>query len=119
MWPAPGLMDQNISMLSFRAVRRAEWSIFIRSTGRQEMEGQLSVIISQYRRRVSTCVVRANGQCLISRVGVISPAARGAAKRRDVAGRLERQWRDERKAQWMASLRGPGWARSGNCHSFC
>ena len=91
----------------------------IRSTGRQEMEGQLSVIISQYRRRVSTCVVRANGQCLISRVGVISPAARGAAKRRDVAGRLERQWRDERKAQWMASLRGPGWARSGNCHSFC
>ena len=27
MWPAPGLMDQNISMLSFRAVRRAEWTI--------------------------------------------------------------------------------------------
>ena len=82
------------------------------------MEGQLSVIISQYRRRVSTCVVRANAQCLISRVGVISPAARGAAQRREVQGRVERQWREERKAQWMASLRGPGWARSGRCHSL-
>ena len=48
----------------------------------------------------------------------ISPEARFAAQRREVAGRLERELREERQAQWMASLRGPGWARRGRCHGF-
>ena len=87
-----------------------------RSTGRPELEGQLSVIVSQYRRLLSTCIVRAQAQCLLSRVGVISPQARQAAQRREVAGRMERQLREDRQAQWMASLRGPGWARQGRCH---
>ena len=34
-----------------------------------------------------------------------------AARRREVAGRLERQLKEERRANWMASLRGPGSAR--------
>ena len=89
-----------------------------RSTGRPELEGQLSVIIGQYRRLLSSCIVRAQAQCLISRVGVIAPQAREAAQRREVAGRMERVMREERKAQWMASLRGPGWARRGRCHGF-
>ena len=41
---------------------------------------------------------------MISRVGVISPAARGAAQRKEAQGLLERQWREERKAQWMYFL---------------
>ena len=64
------------------------------------------------------CIVRAQAQCLISRIGVISPEARVAAQRREVAGRLERELREERQAQWMASLRGPGWARRGRFHRF-
>ena len=87
-----------------------------RSTGRPELEGQLSVIVSQYRRLLSTCIVRAHAQCLISRIGVISPQAREAARRREVAGRLERQLREDRRANWMASLRGPGSARGGRCN---
>ena len=89
-----------------------------RSTGRPELEGQLSVITGQYRRLLSSCIVRAQAQCLISRVGVIAPQAREAAQRREVAGRMEKAMREERRAQWMASLRGPGWARSGRCHGF-
>ena len=89
-----------------------------RSTGRPELEGQLSVIIGQYRRLLSSCIVRAQAQCLISRVGVIAPQAREAAQRREVAGRMERVMREERKAQWMASLRGPGWARRRRCYGF-
>ena len=89
-----------------------------RSTGRPELEGQLSVITSQYRRLLSSCIVRAQAQCLISRVGVIAPQAREAAQRREVAGRMERALREERRAQWMASLRGPGWARRGRCHGI-
>ena len=77
------------------------------------MEGQLGTITGQYRRLISSCIVRAQAQCLISRVGVISPEARVAARRREVAGRLERELREERRAQWMASVRGPGWARRG------
>ena len=62
---------------------------------------------------LSSCIVRAQAQCLISRVGVISPQAREAAKRREVSLRVERELREERKAQWMATVRGPGWARRG------
>ena len=63
-----------------------------------------------------SCIVRAQAQCLIFRVGVISPQAREAAKRREVSGRVERELREERTAQWMATVRGPGWARRGRCH---
>ena len=45
-------------------------------------------------------------------------AAREAARRRQVAMRMEAQMKEERKAQWMASLRGPGWARRGRCHGM-
>ena len=89
-----------------------------RSTGRPELEGQLSVIVSQYRRLLSTCIVRAQAQCLLSRLRVISPAARDAALRREMATRRERELREEKRAQWMASLAGPGWARRGNCHTL-
>ena len=54
----------------------------------------------------------------MSRVGVISPAAREAAHRREVTARMERRLREERRAQWMASVRGPGWARGGRCHAL-
>ena len=89
-----------------------------RSTGRPELESQLSVVVSQYRRLLSTTIVRAQAQCLISRIGVIAPQARDAAKRREAAGRMERQMREERRANWMASLAGPGSARRGRCHTL-
>ena len=49
-----------------------------KSTGRPELEGQLSVFVSQYRRLLST-FVRAQTQSILSRVGVISPHVREAA----------------------------------------
>ena len=52
----------------------------------------------------------------MSRVSAISGAARGAAQRREVTGRMERRLEEEREAQRMASsLNGPGWARRGRC----
>ena len=62
--------------------------------------------------------VRAQAMCILARVGLITPAAREAARRRQVAMRLEEQMREERRAQWMASLQGPGWARRGRCHGL-
>ena len=41
--------------------------------------------------------------CILARVGLITPAAREAARRRQVAMRLEEQMREERRAQWMVA----------------
>ena len=76
------------------------------------------MIVGQYRRLVSTTAVRAQALCMLARVGLILPAAKEAAGRRAVAMRLEEEMRRERRAQWMASLSGPGWARRGNCHTL-
>ena len=89
-----------------------------RSTGRQESERLLGTIVGQYRRLISTTAVRAQAMCTLARVGLISPAVRDAARRRQVAMRLQGELRQERKAQWMSSLQGPGWARRGRCHSL-
>ena len=89
-----------------------------RATGRQETERMLGQVVSQYRRLVSTTAVRAQAMNLLARIPLITPAAKDAAARREVAMRLEAEMRRERKAQWMASLAGPGWARRGNCHTM-
>ena len=45
--------------------------------------------------------MRAQAMCTLARVGLITPAAREAARRRQVAMRMEAQMKEERKAQWM------------------
>ena len=89
----------------------------VRSTGRQETERLLGMVVGQYRRLMSTTAVRAQAMCLLARVGLVTPAAREAAGRREVAMRQVEEMRREGRAQWMASLAGPGWARRGNCHT--
>ena len=86
------------------------------AAGRQECERLLGNIVGQYRRLISTCAVRAQALCMLARVSLITPAARDAARRRHIAMRLETELRDERRAQWMTSLQGPGWAKRGRCH---
>ena len=78
----------------------------------------LGQIVGQYRCLVFTTAVRAQAMNLLARIPLITPAAKDAAGRREVAMRLETEMRRERKAQWMASLAGPGWARRGNCHTM-
>ena len=72
----------------------------------------------QYRRLLSTTAVRAQAMCLLARVGLVTPAAKEAAGRRELAMRMAEALKRERRAQWMASLAGPGWARRGNCHTM-
>ena len=64
------------------------------------------------------CKVRRACLDLADTASIISPQAREAARRREVAGRLERQLKEERRANWMASLQGPGSARGGRCHTM-
>ena len=74
-----------------------------RATGRQETKHMLGQVVGQYRRFISTCAVR---------------AAQAAAGRRQVSMRLDREMQQERRAQWMAGLQGPGRARRGRCHGL-
>ena len=53
------------------------------ATGRQETERLLGTVVGQYRRLLSTTAVKAQALCLLARVGLIIPAAREAARRRD------------------------------------
>ena len=90
----------------------------VRATGRQESEHLLGMVVGQYRRILSTTAVRAHAMCLLARVGLVTPAAKEAAGRRELAMRMAEALKRERRAQWMASLAGPGWARRGNCHTM-
>ena len=87
-------------------------------SGRQETEHMLGQQVAQYRRLISTCTVRAAAMCTLARVAEVSPAAKAAAGRRQVAMRLEREMKEESRAQWMAGLQGPGWAKRGRCHGL-
>ena len=84
-----------------------------RTTGEQVSEGQMSQIISQYRRLFSTTCVRAQALCLLARMGQLSPGAKDAAQRREIAVRLEENMRRERQGDWMANIRGMGISRRG------
>ena len=57
--------------------------------------------------------------CLLAWVGLVTPAAKEAAGRRELAMRMAKALKRESRAQWMASLAGPrpGWARRDNCHT--
>ena len=57
----------------------------------------IGVVVIQWGRFLSTTVVRAQAQCLLSRVGVVSMHARDAAKRR-VADKKERRDRRDGKS---------------------
>ena len=115
MWLATGARVLKIYILWCNAAQKPGWPIF---EIYWESEHLLGTIVGQYRRLISTCAVRAQAMCILARVGLITPAAREAARRRQVAMRLEEQMREERRAQWMASLQGPGWARRGRCHGL-
>ena len=78
----------------------------------------LGEVVGQYRRLISTCTDRAAALCTLARVAKVSPAAQGAASRRQVSRRLDREMQQERRAKWMAGLQGPGWARRGRCHGL-
>jgi hypothetical protein len=62
-----------------------------RSSGRQESERLLG--------QLASTALRAQAMCLLARVGLITPAAKEAAERRQVAMRLQEELRRERKAQ--------------------
>ena len=89
-----------------------------RSSGQEVSEKKLGTIVSQYRRLVSTTACRAQAQCLLERISLITPEAKAAADRRALTMRRDEQLRQERQSQWMAQLSRPGAGKRGDCHTL-
>ena len=76
-----------------------------RSQGWEAGPGKLGKVMGDIRRALSVTIVRANAMCLLERLSQLGPGAGAAAKRRQVAVRLEERRRQDRQAfdlAWQA-----------------
>ena len=81
--------------------------------GREGLEEEIGVVVGQIRRSLSTTSVRAQAQCLLSRMNCVGPGYTQAAKRRRWAVNEEERMRRERQAQWVGRVRGSNIVRRG------
>ena len=81
--------------------------------GREASEEELGVVVGQIRRALSTASVRAQSQCLISRLNCVGQGFAQAAKRRKWVAAEEERMRKERQAQWVGRERGRNLVRRG------
>ena len=76
--------------------------------GREATEWERAMILSGYRRILSTTAARASSGCLLGRLSRIGDGHRAAARRRAWAKREGERIEDERKAHWRAHIQGRG-----------
>ena len=81
--------------------------------GRQATEEELGIVVGQIRRSLSTTCVRAQAQCLISRLSCVGNGFAQAFKRRKQAAFEEERMKRERQAQWIGRDRGRSLVRRG------
>ena len=77
-----------------------------RATGEPPCDHDVGLVLSHFRRLISTTAVRAQATCLLTRIGHLSGAAREAAQRRTLAVRREATLRDESRAFFQTHVRG-------------
>ena len=81
--------------------------------GREATEQEMATVIGQIRRSLSTTSVRAQAQCLLSRLSCVGQGYAQAAKRRMWAAAEEEKMRRDRLAQWVGRDRGRNLVRRG------
>ena len=87
-----------------------------RARGRPATDGELALAVGQVRRRLSVACVRANTNCLLSRMSHLGEAAVQAQGRRQAQGWEEERMRKEMQAQWLGRIRHHGITHRGACH---
>ena len=87
------------------------------STGYATSSREMSQIVGQIRRKLSTAFMRAIGLCTLSRVANLGSGSNAAAKRREWAISEEIGMKNERRAFWNAFVRGGGFSYRGD--HFC
>ena len=81
--------------------------------GRDTYKGEMGVLVGQVRRILSVTAVRAQAECLISRVRRAGGGAGLARKRGHGAEQQELRWQRERGAQEVGRRQGRGLVRRG------
>jgi hypothetical protein len=76
--------------------------------GREATERERAMILSGYRRILSTTAARASSGCLLGRLARVGEAHRAAAKRRAWAKMEGERLEEERRAHWRAHVQGRG-----------
>ena len=74
--------------------------------GREATEWERAMILSGYRRVLSTAAARASSGCLLGRLARVGEGHRAAARRRAWAKREGERLEDERRAHWRAHIQG-------------
>ena len=74
--------------------------------GRESTDTEIGIIVGQIRRSLSTTFVRAQAQCLLTRMNCIGQGYIKAFKRRQWASKEEERMKCERQAQWLSRVRG-------------
>ena len=87
-----------------------------KARGRPASDSELSIAVGQVRRRLSVACVRANMNCLITRMSLLGVAAKQAQGRRQAQGWEEERMRREMQAQWLVRIRYQGIAYRGAFH---
>jgi hypothetical protein len=73
-----------------------------RARGRSTSDNELGVVMSQIRKFLSTAFIRAQSLCLLNRLCFLGTGANEAARRRDLARRLEISRKRDLQAQYQA-----------------
>ena len=81
--------------------------------GREGTEAELGTVVGQVRRMLSTASIRAQAQCLLTRMANVGEGVGEAAKRRHWAAVEQEKMRKERLAQWTGRVRGRNIVRRG------
>merc|ERR1712215_570829 len=81
--------------------------------GREGTEAELGVVMGQIRRMLSTVSVRAQAQCLLTRMSQVGEGIDKAVQRRRWVSVEEERMRKEREAQWIGRVRGQNIVRWG------
>ena len=82
--------------------------------GRETVKGEMGVIVGQVRRLLSVTAVRAQAECLLSRVRGVGGGTEAARRRRQHAGYQEVRWARERGALEVGRRQGRLVVRSGH-----
>ena len=83
------------------------------SRGREGTEAELGMLVGQIRRMLSTVNVRAQAQCLLTRMNSIGGGVSPAAKRRKWAAAEDEKMRKERLIHWESRILGRNIVRRG------
>ena len=82
--------------------------------GRETVKGELGVLVGQMRRLLSVASVRAQAECLLSKLRQAGGGVGAANKRRGYAVREEGRWAREREAVMVGRRQGRRVVRRGN-----